>query len=133
MEEALRALLLAGLSDMTAERVNWGSHPQDMPANAPASYIVLHLVGLNRGRTQQGADGIDTSRVQIDAYAPDFITARDLGTGIINHLDFHCGGGFEAIFFDTARLTREGGSNPGDGLCRASLDFIIHWRTSHVG
>ena len=62
-----------------------------------------------------------------------FITARDLGTGIINHLDFHRGGGFEAIFFDTARLTREGGGNPGDGLYRASLDFIIHWRTSHAG
>ena len=129
MEEALRALLLAGLPAMTGERVNWGSHPQDMPA----SYIVLHLVGLNRGRTQQGSDGIDTCRVQIDAYATDFITARDLGTGIIDHLDFHRGGGFEAIFFDTARLTREGGSNPGDGLYRASLDFIIHWRTSHAG
>ncbi|WP_304620525.1 tail completion protein gp17 [Paracoccus sediminilitoris] len=133
MEEALRALLLAGLPAMTGERVNWGSHPQDTPASYAPSYIVLHLVGLNRGRTQQGSDGIDTCRVQIDAYATDFITARDLGTGIIDHLDFHRGGGFEAIFFDTARLTREGGSNPGDGLYRASLDFIIHWRTSHVG
>lgn len=116
-------MLIAGLSGMPASRITWGEH-----LGAASSYIVLQLIDMAEGHTQQGPDGLEQSRVQIDCFAPDYLGARDLGRDVKALLDFHRGGGFRGIFFDGLRMTRESDENEGEAIYRASLDFLTHWR-----
>ena len=127
METALRALLIAGLSDLSAGRINWGEHPRD----EARPYIVLHLVSLREGSTMQGPDGLEQSRVQIDCYAPSFGQARELAAAVKAMLNHHRGDGFRGVFFDNARTTRESGEDNAP-LYRCSLDFLINWRNDHA-
>lgn len=133
MEPELRALLQAGLPDVPPDRINWGEHPQDNSRN----YIVLHLISASEGRTMQGRDGLERSRVQIDCYATNFGAARQMARSVKGVLDFYRGGQFLGVFLDTIRLPREtppnrdGGTDAGDQLYNASLDFIVNWRNQH--
>ena len=134
MEADLRALLLAGLSGMTVDRINWGESPQEITTD----YIVLHLVSFQEGRTQQGPDGLEISRVQIDCYARSLGGARGMARSVQRALDFYRGGGFLGIFLDALRLPREdpthreGGRDAGQPLYHASLDFIVNWRSQNA-
>lgn len=135
MERELRALLIAGLSDMPAARVSWGEHHADLAS----AYVVLHLISTREGRTQQGPDGLLQGRVQVDCYAPTYAGANALGKRVKDVLDFYRGGGFRAILFDEMRQTREGGAgsldggaNGGEALHRASLDFLTSWRDDNA-
>lgn len=124
MELELRALLQAGLPDIPPDRINWAQHPQD----SSTSYIVLHLISTNQGHTMQGPDGLERSRVQIDCYARNFGDAMAMGRAVKAVLDFHRDGNILGIFFDDMRLPREAGTDVGDGIYNASLDFFINWR-----
>ena len=129
MEQDLRALLLAGLTGMTADRLNWGEHPQ----GAAGPYVVLYLVSWNMGHTQQGPDGLEQARVQVDCYADTFGAARGLARQVMGLLDGYRGGQFQAIFSAGMRMSREADENGGEAIYRASLDFIIHWRNENAG
>lgn len=126
MEADLRALII-GASGVAANRVNWGQDPADLRG----SYIVLHLIDWLEGHTQQGPDGLNRSRVQVDCYALTWGAARTLGGAVKAALDGYRGGVFRGIFADGMRLTREGGANAGEATYRASLDFIVNWRTDN--
>lgn len=127
MEQELRALLLARLPGMTADRLNWGEHPQ---ASA-GPYVVLYLVSWNMGHTQQGPDGLEQARVQIDCYADTFGDARGLARQVMTLLDGYRGGQFQAILSAGMRMDRETDENGGEAIYRASLDFLTHWRESN--
>lgn len=129
MEEAFRSLLSAGLSGVPAGRINWGQHPQD----GGRAYIVLTVISLIEGMTQQGPDGLEQYRVQVDCYAPEFLTARNMGRDVKSLLGGHRGGGFRLIQFAGMRHLRESGEATGDALYRASLDFMTYWRNDHAG
>ena len=133
METALRALLVAGLPGMSAGRLNWGEHPRD----ETRPYVTLHLISLREGRTMQGPDGLEQSRVQVDCYAPTFGQAREIGQAVKQLLNHYRGGGFRGVFFDGMRTLREGGdsriigSDESAAFYRASLDFLINWRNDN--
>lgn len=117
-------------------RVNWGEDPN----GGTGSYVVLHLVSFLGGHTQQGPDALKTTRVQVDCYGDTWASARRMASLLDAALDGYRGGVFRAIFADGMRLTREGGagsltsgSNSGEAIYRASMDFITHWRTSDAG
>lgn len=124
MEEEFRALLLAGLPAVQSTRINWGQHLQ----MAGGPYLVIHLIAMSRGHTQQGPDRLERARVQVDCYAADFGTVNGIGRAVRDVLDFYRGGNFRGIFFDTMRQTRESGDTAGEAVYRASLDFLTHWR-----
>ena len=76
----------------------------------------------------QGPDGLETARVQIDAYAPSYKGATDTGRAVKALLHGHRSGGFRLIEFAGMRHLREAGEDADDGIYRASLDFLTHWR-----
>ena len=129
MEQELRALLIAGLQDVPVARINWGQHM----ATAGGPYVVLNLISLNEGLTMQGPDGLETSRVQMDVYAPTFGEANEMGRRLKSLLHGYQGDGFRLIQFDTMRHLRESGDNAGEAVYRASLDFLTHWRNDDAG
>lgn len=129
METALRALLIAGLQGMPASRVNWGLHVND----TTGPYIVLNIISMTEGLTMQGPDGLESTRVQIDCYAPIFSAATNTGRAVKGLLHGHHGGGFRLIAFAGMRHLRESGNDADAGIYRASLDFITHWRQDHAG
>lgn len=125
--EADLLTVVAAASGLPVSRVNWG----EAPAASRGTYVVLHLISWNEGHTQQGPDGLNTTRVQVDCYAPGWVAARTIGGAVKAALDGYCGGVFRGIFADGMRLTREGGANAGEASYRASLDFIVNWRTDN--
>lgn len=128
MEAEFRSLVIAA-SGLPVQRVNWGEDPGE----TGSAYVTLHLIGQREGRTMQGPDGLITTRVQVDCYAPDFLGARVLATGIVRALDGRRDQTFRALFFDNLRATREAGANEGEAIYRRSLDFITHWRAADAG
>lgn len=126
MEQALRALLIAGLPAVPSDRINWGEHPQF----GGRPYITMHLISVTQGHHMQGPEALEQSRVQVDCYAPTFGGARGMAVAVKTALDFRSGGGFLGILFDGMRQTRESGDNAGEAIYRASLDFLTNWRTS---
>lgn len=126
MEADFRQLLVAALPDLGPARINWDEQPQGMAG----SYIVLQLIDMTEGKTQQGPDGLQQARVQVDCYAEYSADARQLGYAAKAALDGHRGDRFRGIFFDGLRVTRETDENGGEANYRASLDFLTHWRQS---
>lgn len=127
MEADFRALLATGLSDLGAGRINWDEHPQGMTGD----YVVLVLIDMTGRHTQQGPDGLQQARVQVDCYSQTSLGARLLATAVRETLDGHRGGRFRGIFFDGLRVAREPDENGGEAIYRASLDFLTHWRESN--
>lgn len=127
MEAEFRALLVAAMPDLGAERINWDEHPQD----ETGPYVVLTLVDMTQGHTQQGPDGLEQGRVQVDCWSPHSLGVRLMGHVVRTALDGHRGGGFQGIFFDGLRVARETDENGGEAIYRASLDFLTHWRENN--
>lgn len=130
MEIELRDMVVAA-TGLTPARVNWGEDPN----GGYGTYVVLHLIGETGTHTMQGPDSLKTSRVQIDCYGATWSSVRALARQIDQALDGYRGGVFRAIFADGMRLPRQGGagsldsgSNAGEAVYRASMDFITHWR-----
>lgn len=126
MERDFRALVAAALPALPPGRVNWSEHPQDLSG----AYVVLTLVSMVGGHTQQGPDGLWQSRIQVDCWAPGFLECLDMGHAVMAAIDGHRGGVFQAILSAGMRQTRDD-DNAGEAIYRASLDFLAHWRTDH--
>lgn len=129
MEEALRALLLAssGVASLApSARINWGAHPQgaDLPS------LVLNTISGSEGLTMSGPDGIETSRVQIDAYAHTYAGAKILSRAVIAALHAYRSGAFRLVVHEGTRDSREGGSNEAERPFRCSMDFTVNWRAN---
>lgn len=128
MEEELRALLLAdsGVIGHVGNRVNWGENPQGWALPA----IVLNLISRNEGYSLDGADGISTSRVQVDCYADGYGAALQLGRAVRDMMGGYRAGSFQGIFHAGIRTTRAGGSNAADRPWNFSQDFMIHYNSN---
>lgn len=74
MEEDLRAHLAsnAALSNLVADRIQWA-------ARDPAPSLALHLIDAPPDWTLKGASGLVQARVQMDAWAETFLTAKAIG------------------------------------------------------
>lgn len=127
MEDELRALLTASAAVtavVPAGRINWGSHPQ----GAGKPYIVLTLIGGAEGLTQQGSDGLETGRAQIDCYGQTYGAAKTAARAVTKLLHGHRGYRFDLVQHVATRDSREGGTNEAERLFRVSLDFTMAWR-----
>lgn len=124
MDEALQALLLAdaAIAARVSDRVYWGLRPQGFPLPA----IVMHVISGADAPHLTGTDGFWRYRVQIDCYGADRPAARRLSRDVINLLNGHTGGWFNAVFLDTVREDFEDAA--ADRPTRISLDFNIIWR-----
>lgn len=75
MEEALIRFLLAdpALAALVGNRIHWRRRPQSETA-LPA--IVLSLVGFTGQMTNEGLNGFQNDRVQVDCYGETYLSAR---------------------------------------------------------
>ncbi|MGY9046064.1 hypothetical protein P775_14245 [Puniceibacterium antarcticum] len=127
MELELRALLLgsAAITDLCADRINWGVHPQG--AEYPA--LVLNVIGDMPGATLAGSDGLFVGRIQIDAYGNTYGAAAMLGHVVRDLLHGYAGGHFRGVWLDAGpRSGRESGEINAARPFRSSLDFLTNWR-----
>ena len=124
MDDALFALLTgnAAITARVAGRVYWGLMPQGYALPA----LVLNVISGADAPHLTGTDGFWRYRVQIDCYAPDRPAARLLSRDVINLLNGHTGGWFNAVFLDTVREQFEDAA--AGRPSRISLDFNIIWR-----
>lgn len=125
MEQAFRNLLLAdsAVSAIVGTRVNWAERPQASPLPA----IVLHMVSDNNGHHMAGPDGLQETRVQVDAYADSYGSVKGLQRAVRAALDGYSGGNIQGIFHAGSRDGRDGETNEADRPHRVSLDFMTTW------
>ena len=125
MEEELRALLLAtsAITSLTGTRIDWGATAQ----GETGTRLVLWVIDGAEGVTLDGGDGLFQGRVQVDCYGDSYGAAALLSRAVVALLHGHRGGGFQGIFHESTRSTREGGTNEAYRPFRASLDFIVNW------
>lgn len=125
MEEVFRALLLnsAAVSARVGGRVDWGARVQGQALPA----LVLNVVSAAEGLTQQGPDGLQEARVQVDCYALTYGAAKQLSRDVIALLHGYRGGGFGLVQHIATRDSREGGTNEAERPYRVSLEFNTFW------
>lgn len=125
MEEALTALLLgdAAMKRLVGARIHWGRAPQ----GEKPDYLVLQTIGGSPDYHAQGASGLVDSRVQFDAYAESYLTAKRISEAVGRLLSGYRGavagvqikGGFIDNFRDLPTETDV------KKLFRRSADIII--------
>lgn len=125
MESALVAKLLAtaGVTALVGQRVNWSRRPQG--AALPA--IVLHLIDGAPDIHHGGASGLRVSRVQMDAWAASYGSAKAVARAVetaITAQTFTQGAvRFDVILIDSERDDSTDETTP---LFRTSLDLMVH-------
>ena len=126
MEEDLTALFLAdaGISAEAGDRVNWAERPQE--ESLPA--VILWKIGGSRDMTMDGPSGLVESRLQVDCWAADALTAKRLALAVINLLQnfkhsVHGGTSFQGGFIDGERDSFE--NEAGSAYHRVTLDARI--------
>lgn len=134
MEESLISYLLAPGSQVAsacASRIYWVLRPQG--TTAPA--LVLNVISTVPDYVMSapaGGQRLTESRVQCDAYAPTYASAKE----IIRALNARLSGAtftqgaieFQGAFVDGERDSYEAMPNSSDRLFRTSVDFLI-WHT----
>lgn len=126
MEEALTARLLAPspLTQIIGPRANWGMRVQ---AEALPALTMMNVTP-GRSYTYKGASGLSGPRVQFDAYALDYLTAKQIARALIGVLEQPATVGgirFAPAFLEDERgpMTEELGG--GLRVERISMDFFI--------
>lgn len=121
MEAALLALLRADPAVAAAAPggLDWWRHPQ--PGAAPGPYAVLFVISDQEETGLQAPSGLSRARVQIDAYAQDYLGAATLSRALRHRLSGHSDRRFPGIFF-AARRDLDSGDR---GLARISTDFHV--------
>ncbi|HXH52535.1 MAG TPA: DUF3168 domain-containing protein [Sphingomicrobium sp.] len=76
MEAALRARLLgqAAITSIVKKRIDWGDRPQGRPLPA----ITLELIDDPLAQHMSGIQALQSSLVQIDVWADDYLEAKEL-------------------------------------------------------
>lgn len=126
MEEALIARLLAAppLAALVGNRINWGLRVQGEPLPA----LTLTNISPGRSYTYKGAAGLAGPRVQFDAYAADFLTAKALARALITVLEQPAtvaGISFAPAFLEAERGPDAEDLGGGARVERVRLDFFI--------
>lgn len=126
MEAALLAKLLAstGVTALVSTRINWLRRPQGEALPA----IVLHRIDGAPDVHHAGASGLVVSRVQMDAWASTYWSAKAIARAVqtaITAQTFTQG----AIRFDVILIADERDSTFDEApetLFRTSLDLMVH-------
>lgn len=129
MEEALLQYLraFAPLTALISSRTYWVQLPQGYTN----PYLLLTRVSGVRDTTFDGAGGFSQSRIQCDAYAQAYLTAKEIARAVELRLSgksfTHQGIYFAGCFLDSERDTFENEATPVK-LFRTSIDFLIWHR-----
>ena len=127
MEEALIAKLLAdvGVAALVSTRVYVGARPQ--ASLLPA--IVVNVVSAIPSYSDDGEDGIEDARVQIDCWGETYSSAKLVSRAVKTALSAFdgivSGITFRFISLDLEHDLRESGADTADFPFRTSLDFIV--------
>jgi hypothetical protein len=131
MEEALTAILLADarLSQVVGNRVHWDVAPQ----GAVRPYVILQVVSSSADTTASGRSGMETARVQIDAYGEQKFAVTRIVRFAFEALERARGPRGEVtiqgVFFDSARDLPASGASGAPQLFRRSTDINIIWHS----
>jgi hypothetical protein len=131
MEEALIAKLLAtaGVTALVGTRVFPGARPQG--SGLPA--IVLNLIAAEPSYSDDGEDGIETARIQIDCWGESYtsakLTARAVKAALSAFGGTIAGIRFRYIALDLEHDLQEPGSGAAEYPFRTSLDFLVTYDT----
>lgn len=128
MEEAITFLLLgdAGVTALVGNRVHWLRLPQSV---GEKPYINLQRVTGRRDYRMQGASGLVSSRLQIDAWGETYSSAKHSARAVIAALSGYRGivNGTEIQggFVDTERDLNDADAGDVNRLYRVSVDIEI--------
>lgn len=131
MEEALTSWLLEddGIASLVGSRITWVARPQ--ASGLPA--IALTRIDGAPVNSDDGADALTESRVQVDCWALTYAAAKGAARAVISRVSgieiVHGGVDFQGVYIDGEADTFDSGSNVGTGtaerLYRTRLDLII--------
>jgi len=129
MEQALIDLLLGtpAITDLISDRLTPGVRTQG--AALPA--LVMNVFPSERGYSHQGDDGLPSARVQLDAYAADYIGAHDLAAAVMARVS-----GFAGVVGDRRLTITEARQRTGfeyappARTCRRLIEFTVWSRAA---
>lgn len=128
MEAAITALLLADARArrLVGDRIHWVRAPQKQTAG---TYAVLQVVSSQPDYHMQGPSGLESRRLQIDAYAETFLGAVEASDALLAVIEGYRGtvGGIrlQAGFIDSRRDLPTADAGEVKRLFRRSADIII--------
>lgn len=132
MEEALTAVLKAdaALKLLIADRVHWGRAPQ----GAPRPYVILQVISADVDQTMEGRNGLERTRLQVDAYSDRALEAKAISARVILALEAARGARGETMLHnvsvDSRRDFQPDGGEGKQPLFRRQTDLMI-WHTTH--
>lgn len=103
--------------------INPQTYPQVAPASAKAPFIIYTRASTPRLRDFDGLTGLASPYFRVDAYAPDFDTARAMATAIRKKLDGYTDSEVSEIALMNEQDMSDLVSTP--GLTRVQLEFRI--------
>lgn len=108
LEEALRGVLLADTA--LAGLIGGRMYPERAPQGAARPLVVFELVSTGRDYTHEGDSGYRRQRVQFNAYAERYATARAVADAMADVLSGFCGhlGGLDISGIEVEGPRREG-------------------------
>jgi len=129
MEQALIDLLLATapITDLIDDRLTPGVRTQ----GAALPGLVMNLFPAERGYSHQGDDGLVRARVQLDAYADSYVSAKALADAVMTRLSGFSGvvGDRRLVILEAREETSFDHSSP-DHTHRRSMDFTVWSRAA---
>lgn len=131
MEEAFVAYLLgsSGLTTIVSNRIDWAIRPQ--AEETPS--ILLHTISTTPSYSDDGDDGLTSSRVQVDCWANTYAIAKQAAREVTSRITgngakFSQGGiEFQVAFKEDEQDGFERGAAAED-LFRVRLDFILMYK-----
>ena len=127
MEEALIAKLLAdsGVSALVGTHIHPGVRPQAGPLPA----IVFNMISANPSYSDDGEDGIEEARIQLDCWGATYSSAKTVARAVKAAVSAF-GGTVSGVRFRYITLglehdIQETGANAASYPFRTSLDFIV--------
>jgi hypothetical protein len=126
-EEAIiqRLLGAAGVSTLVSARIYPGIRPQ----GSPLPSIVFNVISGVPSYSDDGEDGIEDDRIQVDCWGETYASAKLVARAVISALSAFRGVvdgvNFRYISVDGHRDATEGGTKSAEYLHRTSLDFIV--------
>lgn len=130
MESDLRSLLLANptLTALVGNKIYWDEIPQTTKRPAIVMYLVSGLAGYHA----QGADGLNTTRVQFDCQSlvvsEKWAIARALEDALSGFRGIQGDTQFQGMFKSLERDKAERPATPAATFFVRQLDFEIWWR-----
>lgn len=124
MQGALRARLVGQTG--AGSRVYWLDRPQ--ASALPA--ITLQIISRDRAQHTEGFQELQSARVQVDVWAPDYAatqTVTEAAIGVLAPPQTGNGIQFTRMFFESERNLTER-SDAGALIHRTSFDALVHYQ-----